>query len=152
MNTTCDLVDGSNFTQIAHSDDTTISVLRNNLWMNATDKMQYTFNGGFKGGVRDAPPSGSQLFHFHAVFKKKMANNRLAPQSWRLAPPCLGNPGSATDFVCLITFLYEDMCITLSQHMLHIDCSYIHMWIRRSGRSQRRTWCRCLQHWDIQHN
>ena len=32
-----------------------------------------------------------QLFHFHAVFRKKYAS--------RLAPPTLGNPGSAIDIM-----------------------------------------------------
>ena len=44
-------------------------------------------SGGSKGGVRDAPPGPK--FHFHAVFGKNWPNNRLAP-------PPLGNPGSAT--------------------------------------------------------
>ena len=36
-----------------------------------------------------APPPRSKFFHFHAVFGKNLANNRLAPP---------GNPGSATAF------------------------------------------------------
>ena len=42
---------------------------------------------------------GSKFFHFHAVFRKNLPNNRLAPAPWKLplaAPPHLGNPGSTT--------------------------------------------------------
>ena len=51
--------------------------------------------GGSKGGTRDAPPSGSKFFHFHAVFGKQLQNNRLAHPPWELAAP-QGNPGSVT--------------------------------------------------------
>ena len=42
-----------------------------------------------------APPSGPKFLHFHAVFGENWPNNRLAPPL-ELAPPPLGNPGSAT--------------------------------------------------------
>ena len=46
-----------------------------------------------------SPTSGSNFFHFHSVFGKKMANNRLAPPAWRLAPqPRLGNSRCATGY------------------------------------------------------
>ena len=49
------------------------------------------------GGRRDArPPSGSNFLHFHAVFGKNWSNSMLAPPPLGLAPPRLGNPGSAT--------------------------------------------------------
>ena len=54
-------------------------------------------SGGSKGGTRDVhPPSGPKFLHFHAVFGKNWPNNRLACPPLGLAPPPLGNPGSAT--------------------------------------------------------
>ena len=40
-----------------------------------------------KGGIRDAPPPGSKLFHFHAVFGEKIDKIIGWCPSWRLAPP-----------------------------------------------------------------
>ena len=57
----------------------------------------YICSGGSKGvrGMR-SPPFGPKCLDFHAVFRKNWPNNRLAPP-FVLAPPPLGNPGSATD-------------------------------------------------------
>ena len=57
----------------------------------------YLSSGGSKGGCEGCvpPPSGPKFLHFHAVFGKNWPNNRLAPPPG-LAPPPLGNPGSAT--------------------------------------------------------
>ena len=41
-------------------------------------------------------PSGSSSFIFMQFLGKFWPNNRLAPPPWGLAPPPLGNPGSAT--------------------------------------------------------
>ena len=42
------------------------------------------------------PPSCSNFFHFDAAFRKKiLPNNRFTPQTQGLAPPHLGNPGTA---------------------------------------------------------
>ena len=49
-----------------------------------------------RGGARDARPPGPKFLHFHAVFGKNWPNNRLTPPPFGLAPPPLGNPGSAT--------------------------------------------------------
>ena len=40
-------------------------------------------------GVRDAPPQGSKLFQFHAVFVKIWQNRMLVP-SWRVGAPTSG--------------------------------------------------------------
>ena len=55
--------------------------------------------GGSRGGGAGtrAPPSGSNFLHFHAVFGKNWSNSMLAPPPLGLAPPRLGNPGSATE-------------------------------------------------------
>ena len=53
-----------------------------------------------RGGARDAPPS-PKFLHFHAVFGKNWPNSRWAPPPLGLAPPPLGNPGSATANCCL---------------------------------------------------
>ena len=42
-------------------------------------------------------PSGPNFLHFQVVFGKNWPNNRLAPPPLELAPPPLGNPGSATE-------------------------------------------------------
>ena len=55
---------------------------------------------GGGAGTR-APPSGSNFLHFHAVFGKNWSNSMLAPPPLGLAPPRLGNPGSATVMVCV---------------------------------------------------
>ena len=58
---------------------------------------------------------GSKLFHFHAVFSKKMQKNRLAHPLWELAPP-RENPGSASD-ICItsITSRKKGYHVLLSQ-------------------------------------
>ena len=53
-------------------------------------------------GGRASPPSslGPNSFNFMQFSVKIWPNNRLAPTPWKLAPPpppCLGNPGFATD-------------------------------------------------------
>ena len=35
---------------------------------------------------------------------ERWQNNRLASPPWRLEPPCLGNPGSATGHLCIAVF------------------------------------------------
>ena len=49
-----------------------------------------------RGSEGRASPFGPKILHFHAVFRKNWPNNRLALPSLELAPPPLGNPGSAT--------------------------------------------------------
>ena len=44
------------------------------------------------GSARDVSPSQSNFFHFHEVFGKNYAKNRLEPP-FGLAPPSSGNPG-----------------------------------------------------------
>ena len=62
------------------------------------DEARQRGSGGSKGGARDVrPPSGPKFLYFHAVFRKNWPNNRfVAPPPFGLAPPPLGNPGSAT--------------------------------------------------------
>ena len=60
--------------------------------------MSVSSSGGSKGGARDArPPFDPRFLHFRAVFGKNWQNNRLAHPPLGLAPPPLGNPGSATE-------------------------------------------------------
>ena len=54
--------------------------------LSKNDELQ--ISGGSKGGARPSRPPGPKFLHFHAVFGKNWPNNRLAP-------PPLGNPGSA---------------------------------------------------------
>ena len=49
-----------------------------------------------------------QFLHFHAVLRKTDQNIRLAPPSFWLAPPPLGNPESATArCTCIKTSMYS---------------------------------------------
>ena len=52
------------------------------------------------GGRRDArpPPLGQIFFIFMQFFGKNWSNSMLAPPPLGLAPPRLGNPGSATGY------------------------------------------------------
>ena len=49
-------------------------------------------------GVR-APPPGPKFLYFHAVLGENWSNSVLTPPL-ELAPPPLGNPGSATGKKC----------------------------------------------------
>ena len=53
--------------------------------------------GGRQGRAPPPPPLGPNSFIFMQFLGKFGQNNRLAPPPWGLAPPRLGNPGSATD-------------------------------------------------------
>ena len=53
------------------------------------------------GGAPGAPPYGPKCSKFHAVFRKIWQNHMLAPPSpppRGLAPPPMGNPGSAPEY------------------------------------------------------
>ena len=55
-------------------------------------------SGGSKGGARDAPPSGSEFFHFHALYRKiltKVIGWRPHLRGW-CPLLCLGYPESDT--------------------------------------------------------
>ena len=60
------------------------------------DTKQEMFEWGVGGGGTTCPPSGPKFLHFHAVFGKNWPNNRSVRPPLGLAPPPLGNPGSAT--------------------------------------------------------
>ena len=63
------------------------------------------------GGVRDVrPPLGPNSFIFMQFWGIFSPNNRLAPPPWELAPPPLGNHGSATAWCKLLD---------ISQHCLN---------------------------------
>ena len=56
------------------------------------------YSGKSKGGGRQGRPLQlSSFLHFHAVFKKTGPKTMMALLPRWLAPPPLGNPGSATD-------------------------------------------------------
>ena len=68
--------------------DGELPIFSTELWKTVAD---------LRGGARPLrPPSGPKFLYFHAVFGKNWPNNRLAPSPLGLAPPPLGNPGSAT--------------------------------------------------------
>ena len=72
-------------------------------------------SGGSKGGRKGrAPPLDPKFLHFHAVFGKSWPNNRLASPPLRLAPPPLGNPGSATAVYLLVLNGIQCICLFLS--------------------------------------
>ena len=53
-------------------------------------------SGRSRGRPRCASPYGPKISQFHAVFRKIWQNHMLAPpQGGGLAPPPMGNPGSA---------------------------------------------------------
>ena len=70
-------------------------VMINSLWLVINTKALADLGGG----ARDAcpPPLGQNSFIFMQFSLKNLPKIRLAPPPWKLAPPCLGNPGSATD-------------------------------------------------------
>ena len=63
------------------------------------DFIQFKGIGGSRGWRqgRAPPPLGPNSFIFMQFSVKIWPNNRLAPPPWKLAPPRLGNPGSATE-------------------------------------------------------
>ena len=76
-------------------------------------RIQTNVSGGSKGGARDARPPGPKFLHFHAVFGQiGQIIGWRPPPPLGLAPPPLGNPGSATECDNHIEVAKDQACFT----------------------------------------
>ena len=86
-----------------------------------TENLLTKGSGGSKGGRGTcALPPGPKFLHFNAVFRKNWPNNRLAP-------PPLGNPGSATERSKVTTMTL------MSQLSLETQKNFSHAWLVSSN-------------------
>ena len=112
-----------------------------------------------RGGARDARPPGPNFLRFHAVFRKNLPNNRLALPPLGLAPPPLGNPGSATVIffrICVTRNIRNELSYFSRQMQPSSRIIYLYIcqsrWVDRRilqqvSANKAQTWC-CAERWS----